>query len=128
MVRKVVLWYLVVAMLIIGIAPRLEAGFAPSEALVLSSAARSSDLATCQTVLENKLIRQRLQDLGFSSDEISARLSQLTDEQIHSIAQKLDNLKVGADSALGVIIAVLVIIALVLLIMHLSGHKVIVTR
>jgi hypothetical protein len=115
-------------MLIIGIAPRLEAGFAPSEALGLSSTARTSDVATVQAVLENKLVRQRLQDLGFSADEVSARLSQLSDQQIHSIAQKLDDLKVGADSGLGIIIAVLVIIALVLLIIHLSGHKVIVTR
>lgn len=128
MARKFVLWYLVVAMLIIGIAPRLEAGFAPSEALGLSSTARTSDVATVQAVLENKLVRQRLQDLGFSADEVSARLSQLSDQQIHSIAQKLDDLKVGADSGLGIIIAVLVIIALVLLIIHLSGHKVIVTR
>ena len=127
MVRKCVLWYLVVAMLIIGITPRLEAAFAPSEALVLSSAARSTDAATVQAALENKLVRQRLQDLGFSADEITARLYQLSDEQLHSIAQKLDDLKVGSDG-FGVVIAVLVIIALVLVIIHLSGHKVIVTR
>jgi len=127
MVRKFVLWYLVVATLIIGIAPRLEAGFAPSGALVLSSTARASDLSTLQTVLENKLIRQRLQDLGFSTDEISARLSQLSDEQIHSIAQKLDDLKVGADGT-GVVIAILLIIVVVLLIINLTGHKVVVTR
>lgn len=128
MVRKCVLWYLVAAMLIIGITPRLEAAFAPSEALVLSSSARSNDTANVQKVLENRLVRQRLQDLGFSADEITAKLSQLSDEQLHSVAQKLDDLKVGTDSGLGIIIAVLVIIALVLVIIHLSGHKVIVTR
>lgn len=127
MVKKCVSWYLVVAMLIIGIAPRLEAAFTPSEALVLSSTARSTDTATVQAALENKLVRQRLQDLGFSADEITARLSQLSDEQLHSVAQKLDDLKVSGDG-FGVVIAVLVIIALVLVIIHLSGHKVIVTR
>lgn len=127
MVRKFVMWYLVVAMLIIGITPRLEAAFAPSEALVLSSAARSTDTETVQAVLENKLVRQRLQDLGFNADEITAKLSQLSDEQLHSIAQKLDDLKVGSDG-FGVVIGILVIIALILVIIHLSGHKVIVTR
>jgi hypothetical protein len=127
MVRKFVLWYLVVAMFIIGVAPRLEAAFAPSEALVLSSA-RSADLATVQAILENKLISQRLQDLGFSADEISARLSQLSDQQIHSIAQKLDDLKVGADGGTGLVIAILLIIVIVLLIINLTGHKVVVTR
>lgn len=127
MVRKFVMWYLVVAMLIIGITPRLEAAFAPSEALVLSSAARSTDTETVQAALENKLVRQRLQDLGFNADEITAKLSQLSDEQLHSIAQKLDDLKVGSDG-FGVVIGILVIIALILVIIHLSGHKVIVTR
>lgn len=127
MVRKFVLWYLVSAMLVIGIAPRLEAGFAPSEALVPSSTARMSDLASLQTLLENKLVRQRLQDLGFSTDEISARLSQLSDEQIHSIAQKLDDLKVGADGAAWAI-AILLVVVVVLLIINLTGHKVVVTR
>jgi hypothetical protein len=121
------MWYLVVAMLIIGITPRLEAAFAPSEALVLSSAARSTDTETVQAALENKLVRQRLQDLGFNADEITAKLSQLSDEQLHSIAQKLDDLKVGSDG-FGVVIGILVIIALILVIIHLSGHKVIVTR
>jgi hypothetical protein len=128
MMRRCVLWYLIAAMLIIGITPRLEAAFSPSDALVLSTAARSTDTATVQAALENRLVRQRLQDLGFSADEISAKLSQLSDQQLHSISQKLDDLRVGGDSGIGFVIGVLVIIALVLVIIHLSGHKVIVTR
>lgn len=127
MFKRFVLYYMVAAMLVISIAPRLEAAFSPSEALMLSPAARVADVAKVQAALENKLIRQRLQDLGFSADEVTARLSQLTDQQIHSIAQKLDELKVGGDG-MGFVIGILVIIALILVIIHLSGHKVIVTR
>ncbi|MBP1731954.1 MAG: hypothetical protein H6Q55_2383 [Deltaproteobacteria bacterium] len=125
--RKYVVWYLVCAMFIIGIAPRLEAAFSPSEALVLSPSARASDTETIRTALEQRLVRQRLADLGFSADEISARLSELSDEQVHYFASKLDDLKVGGDG-LGILIGILVIVVLVLLILHLTGHKVTVTK
>lgn len=123
--RKYVIWYLVCAMFIIGIAPRLEAALSPSEMLALSPTTRASDTETIRTALEHKLVRQRLADLGFSADEISARLSELSDEQIHYFASKLDQLRVGGDG-LGILIGILVIVLLVLLILHLAGHKVIV--
>jgi hypothetical protein len=44
-------------------------------------------------------LHQRLADLGFSADEITARLSELSDEQIHYFASKLDDLKVGGDAS-----------------------------
>ncbi len=52
----------------------------------------------------------------------------MSDQQIHSIAQKLDDLKVGQDSGLGVVIALLVIIVLVIVIIQLSGRKIVVTK
>jgi len=125
MIKKYLVWYLVCAMFIIGIAPRLEAAFTPSEALAPALSARTLDVEKITTVLEQKLVRQRLQDLGFSADEISTRLSELTDAQIHYFATRLDDLKVGGDG-LGLVIAVLVIIALVILILQLTGHKVLV--
>ncbi len=121
--RKYVVWYLVCAMFVIGIAPRLEAAFSPSEALVLSPSGHSSDLETIRTALEQRLVRQRLEDLGFSADEISTRLSELSDEQVHYFASKLDELKVGGDG-LGFLIAILIIVILVIVILQLTGHKV----
>ena len=41
---KYMSWYLVVAMFIIGITPRVYAGFSPSEAMDLSPIDRASDL------------------------------------------------------------------------------------
>jgi len=125
---KEVTWYLVFAVFIIGIAPKVEAGFAPSEAIALSKVDRAADLERIQKVLETKMIRERLEKLGFTQDEINSRLSQLSDQQIHQLALQLDDLKVGKSDALGVIIALLVIAILVIIILQLTGHRVVVTK
>jgi hypothetical protein len=122
---KQISWYLVVAMFIIGIAPKVEAGFSPSEVIALSKADRAADIEKIQQVIETKMIRERLEKLGLSQDEINSRLAQLSDQQVHKLALQLDDLNVGGD-ALGVIIALLVIAILVVLLLQLTGHKVIV--
>jgi hypothetical protein len=118
--------YLACAMFIIGIAPRVDASFVPSSVLPIAQTDRAADLASIQKVLEVKMVKERLADLGLTHQEIQSRLSQLSDQQLHSAAQQLDSLKVGGDSGLGIIIALLVIAILVILILQLTGHKVIV--
>lgn len=123
---KAISWYLVFAIFIIGIVPRVEAGFAPSSPISLPETDRDADLSKIQKVLETKMVRERLEKLGFTKEEIAHRLHQLSDQQIHQLALKLDELKVGGD--LGVVIALLVIIILVIVILQLTGHKVIITK
>ena len=125
---KQISWYLAIVMFIIGIAPRVDAAFAPSEIIGLTHTDRSSDLERIRIVLETKAVGERLKQLGFTTGEIQSRLAQLNDRQIHQIALQLDNLKVGKDGALGIIIAILVIAILVIVILKLTGHKVIVTK
>ena len=122
---KKISWCIIVAMLVISIVPRVEAGFAPSEMTALSRADMSSDLKRIQKVLETKMIKERLGQLGFTPDEISSRFAQLSNWQIHQLALQLDDLKVGGDG-LGVVIAMLVIAILVVLLLQLTGHKIIV--
>jgi hypothetical protein len=124
---KQISWYLVVAMFIISVAPRVEAGLAPSEIIALAQAERAADFEKIQKVLEIKAISQRLTQFGLTNDEIQSRLSQLSDQQVHQIALQLDDLKVGQDDALGLIIALLVIAILVIIILKLTGHKVIIS-
>ena len=125
LLKKWITWYLVMAMFVIGITPRVYAGFSPSEVIALSPAERSADVQKIQKFLEMKKVRERLQEFGLTPDEIQARLSQLSDQQIHQLALKLDDLKVGGD-ALGFIIVLLVIVILVILILQVTGHKVVV--
>lgn len=125
---KHISWYLVVAMFVIGIVPRLDAAIAPSEIIAASQFDRAADIDKIQRVLEMKVVRERLEKLGFTGEEIKARFDRLSDHQIHRLAQQIDDLRVGKDEALGVIIALLVIAILVIIILQLTGRKVIVTK
>lgn len=123
---KQISWYLVFAMFIIGIAPRVEAGFAPSDVIALSQVDRAADIDKIQKVLETKMVRERLEKLGYAQEEINSRLAQLSDQQIHNLALQIDEVKVGGD--LGIVIALLVIVILVVLLIQLTGHRVVVTK
>jgi len=118
---------MVMAMLILGVTPRVHAGFSPSEAMTISQFDRTADLNKIQKVLELKMISERLRQLGFSEGGIQQRLNQLSDEQIHRLALKLDELKVGGNGA-EVVISVFVIAILVVILIYLLGHQIVVKK
>lgn len=125
---KMVTCYLVVAMLVLGIAPRLYAGFSPSEAISMLTADRSSDLEKIRKALEMKMVRERLNNLGFTPDEIESKLGQLDDQQIHRLALSLDELKVGGEGWAWVVV-ILVLVALgVIVYFYVTGHRVVIEK
>jgi len=124
---KYVSCYLVVAIMVMGMIPRVYAGFSPSEVIALSQLDRSADLEKIQKILEIKMVRERLDQLGFSQDQIQKQLGQLTDQQIHQLAQQLDELKAGGDGEV-VIIILLVIALIIVLYFWLTGRRVVVTK
>jgi len=118
---------MVLAMFIIGITPRVYAGFSPSEAMTVAQFDRTADLQKIQKALELKMISERLRQLGFTEEGIQQRLNQLSNEQIHRLALKLDELKVGGNGA-EVVISLLVIAILVVILIYLLGHKIAIKR
>ncbi|MBM4129073.1 MAG: hypothetical protein FJ243_03010 [Nitrospira sp.] len=125
---KHIAWCLVITVFIISIVPRVDAGLSPSEVIALTETDRTAEIEKIQKFLEMKAVSERLKQLGLTQEEIQKRLNQLSDQQIHQIALKLDELKIGKDDVLTVIIALLVIIILIIVILQLTGHKVIVTK
>ena len=124
---KWVTWYMVTVMFFFGLIPRVDAGFSPSEGVVQTQMDRATDLEKIRKILEVKMIRERLNALGFSQGEIQAKLTQLGDEQVHQLALKLDELNVGGDGAEAVII-VLFLVTLAVLIIYLLGYRVAVKK
>jgi hypothetical protein len=115
---------LVVVMGLVSFVPRIEASFVPSDQAdrSFSRTSRQEDMATIQKALEQKLVQERLRELGYTDDEIKARLDQLSDAEVHSLATQLDSLAPAGE--LGLVIGILVIIILVIVIVMLTGHRV----
>ena len=122
---KCVSWCLVVGMFALGIAPRVDAGLSPSEIIGLSQADRTSRLRNIQKILETKMICKRLQQLGFSQDDIQRRLSKIDDQQIHQIALQLDDIRVGG-SGFEVLLVLILIGILVGVWFHVSGKRILI--
>ena len=122
---KCVSWCLFVGMFALGIAPRVDAGLSPSEIIGLSQADRTSRLRNIQKILETKMICKRLQQLGFSQDDIQRRLSKIDDQQIHQIALQLDDIRVGG-SGFEVLVVLILIGILVGVWFHVSGKRILI--
>ncbi len=77
---------------------------------------RATDLAKVESALESKVVRQRLVDYGLSPDEARARVTALSDQQLHDLAAHADAVQAGGDPVdflIGVIIVVLLVVVLV---------------
>ncbi len=123
---KILSCYLVLSVVVIGTSQKLFAGFSPSEIIPNQKFDRSSDIRKIQKVLEIKMVEERLKELGFTPSEIQKRLEQLSDEQIHELALHLDRLQVGGDA--GWVIVFLLIAILVVLVLYLSGYRIVLRR
>jgi hypothetical protein len=128
---RMMIWLLVITTLALGLRPPdTVAMLAPP----LSPGADSSpnpqriaDLQKIQRLLESKVVRQRLEDFGFSPEEVNAKLAGLPDDQIHQVATEVDAI-IPAGGALGIVVTLLVIAILVVILMYLLNHRIVVTK
>ena len=114
--------YAIVGLLLMSIAPKVDAGFLPSEMIPSSPSNRDLDLQNIQEALETKVIRERLNQLGFSQDEIQAKLSKLDDQQIHQLALTIDDIRVGGNGFEIVVVLLLIAIAIGIW-FHVTGKR-----
>jgi len=130
-IRLLIVWVLVVSTMSVTFEAReSSAALLPSMAgmdLETLGPDREGSMKRIQSVLESKVIVQRLADFGLTPAEITSRLNQLSDQQVHEIATQLDALQPGGD-VLGTIVVLLVITILVVVLLQLTGHKIIITK
>jgi hypothetical protein len=119
--RRMMIWSLLVTTIVPWWLPaEAQASLAPVETTASNSdpsLPRAEDLQKVQRLLENKIVRQRLADMGLSAEEINARLDRVSDLQLHQLAMQIDALMPGGDDGtLTTIALVLLIVVLILLI------------
>lgn len=80
---------------------------------------RTADLALVRDVVAQEQVAKALSDRGFTTDQVNQRLAQLSPQDLHQLAQNLNQLQAAGFTnqewlwiALGAIAALLVIIAI----------------
>ena len=84
-----------------------------------ASTKREIDEIKVRRALENKIVSEKLMSHGLTKEEVSEKISTMTDEQVHQIASLTDRIPAGGDGVVAVVVTLLVITALVLLIIFL---------
>ncbi len=121
-------FYLIFSMLLFAVVPRVDGAMLGSEFLGLSQSERQVDIQKLQRFLESEVVSKRLLALGFTTGEVADRLGFLSDEDLNQFAQRIDQLRVAGDGGLGIIISLLVIAILVVLLLQLTGRRVVIVK
>jgi len=87
---------------------------------------RGADIGKLQTFLEQKIVLQKLTDYGVSADEAMAKIRSMSDADLHRLASLSDRAAEGADSALGFLIGVAVLIILIVVIVKLMNKEIVI--
>lgn len=90
------------------------------------AAARAADLAKVQTLLEQKVVLQKLLDYGVSADEAMAKIRAMSNRDLHRLASLADRAAEGANDGVGILIGIAILIILVIIIMKLLNKEIIV--
>jgi hypothetical protein len=83
---------------------------------VIRSGQRDADLATIRAGLDRAEVRKQFEALGVDAGVVDTRLATLTDAEIASLADRMDQMPAGGD-----LLAVIGIVFVILLILELVG-------
>ncbi len=119
---KLLAAYLIVALIALTLPAQGWAMFLPSGP---ADKMLTADRAAIQKALESAVIKQRLLDYGLTTEEATARINRLSDEQTHELASKIDAVQAGGD-AVGALVFLLLVAVLVVVILEVSGHSIII--
>lgn len=97
----------------------------PSEKHINIQDQRQVEIEKVQRALENKLVQEKLKAYGLTDEQVKEKLSQMSDQQIHMLAQASDKILAGGDGV-GFVIGVLVIVILVIIILKLLNKEIII--
>ncbi len=83
---------------------------------VEASGTRAQDLEIVSSTLAREQVRSQMQALGVDPATVDARVARLTDSELRSLADRMEQMPAGGDA-----LAVIGIVFLVLIILELTG-------
>ena len=124
-------WFVVVAVMMAGWMGVLGSVRGVAEAGVIASGfadtgSRVEDMAKVQSFLENKVVVQKLVDYGVSPAEAMAKVQAMSAQDLHRLASLTDRAAAGTDSAIGILIALAILVILIIVIFKLMNKEIVV--
>jgi hypothetical protein len=113
--NKVFVYALCLALLNLSSPPVAQAALVGTLQAV-ESGTRSLDLAKVNAALAREQVRDQMVALGVDPTVVDARVARLTDSELRSLAERMDQMPAGGDA-----LAVIGIVFLVLIILELVG-------
>jgi S-adenosylmethionine synthetase len=112
--NKVFVYALCLALLNLSSPPVAQAALVGTLQAVESST-RSLDLEKVNAALARDQVREQMVALGVDAAVVDARVARLTDSELRSLAERMDQMPAGGDAlaVIGIVFLVLVILELV---------------
>jgi len=89
--------------------PAAQAGMVGTEAVVNATQAQQ-DRARLHDVFNREDVKAQLIARGVDPAQVQARVDSLTDQEVQSLAGKLDQVPAGGDSVLGVLVFIFIVL------------------
>ncbi|MBI5576506.1 MAG: PA2779 family protein [Deltaproteobacteria bacterium] len=88
--------------------------------------ARVAETAKVQAFLERKVVVQKLLDYGVTPEEAMSKVKSMSDGDLHRLASLADRAAEGADSGIGLLIGLAVLVILIIVILKLMNKEIVV--
>jgi hypothetical protein len=115
MSRRSIVYVLCLALLNLGSPLAARAELVGTLQAVESSSTRAQDLATVTATLARDQVRSEMVALGVDPSMVEARVARLTDTELRTLAERMDQMPAGGDAlaVIGVVFIILIILELV---------------
>ena len=115
MSRRSLVYVLCLAVLNLGSPLVARAELVGTLQAVEAGSTRSQDLATVTSTLAREQVRSQMVALGVDPTLVETRVARLTDSELRSLAERMDQMPAGGDAlaVIGIVFVILIILELV---------------
>ena len=92
--------------------PAAQAGMISAPAYVEQTASAADQRQQVESFLQRSDVQQRLTAMGVDAEDAKARVESLSEQELASIAERLDQLPAGGDSIVGAIVLIFLVLLL----------------
>jgi hypothetical protein len=113
--KQVCIYAVCIALLNLGSPQVAQAGLVGTAQAVAAAESRTADLALVNATLAREQVRSQLTALGVDPAAVDARVARLSDTELRTLAERMQEVPAGGDAlaVVGIVFVVLIILELV---------------